>query len=159
MKNIILITVDCLRADHMSCHGYHRNTTPFIDGLARKSMFCKNAFSNGPNTRHSVPSFLTSTYPLLFLSEVESGKFHRGRKSVAELLKERGYTTAAIHSNPYVSKFYGYDRGFDYFNDFLVGQVEDEIKRNKIHKTLNETIKGFKANKRFQSHFHEKITS
>lgn len=145
MKNIVLITVDCLRADHMSCYGYHRNTTPFLDGLARKGMFCKNAFSNGPNTRHSVPSFLTSTYPLLFLSEVESGKFHRGRKSVAELLKERGYTTAAIHSNPYVSKFYGYDRGFDYFNDFLVGQVEDEIKRNKISRALNETIKAFRA--------------
>ncbi|HEC77246.1 MAG TPA: hypothetical protein ENI33_08345 [Thermoplasmatales archaeon] len=145
MKNVVLITIDCLRADHMSCYGYHRKTTPFIDNLAKKSLFFKNAFANGPNTRHSVPSFLTSTYPLLFLQEVKTGKFHKGRKSLAELLKEKGYSTSAIHSNPYISKFYGYDRGFDYFNDFLLGQVEDEIERGRISKTLHEAIKGFKA--------------
>ena len=145
MKNIVLITVDCLRADHMSCYGYHRKTTPFIDSIAERSLFFENAFANGPNTRHSVPSFLTSTYPLLFLDEAKAGRFHEGRKSMAELLKEHGYSTAAIHSNPYISKFYGYDRGFDYFNDFLLGQVEDEIERSKISKILHEAAKGIKA--------------
>ena len=145
MKNVVLITVDCLRADHMSCYGYKRKTTPFIDKIARKGMFFKNAFANGPNTRHSVPSFLTSTYPLLFTQEAKTGKFHEGRKSVADFLKEDGYMTGAVHSNPYISKFYGYDRGFDYFNDFLLGQVEDEIERSKISKALHEAVKGFKA--------------
>jgi len=145
MKNIVLITIDCLRADHMSCYGYNRETTPFLDRIAKRGIFFKNAFANGPNTRHSVPSFLTSTYPLLFLDEAKTGKFSQGRKSIAELLKEKGYKTAAIHSNPYISKFYGYDRGFDYFNDFLLGQVEDEIKRSKISKVIHEAIKGFKA--------------
>ncbi|OYT58641.1 hypothetical protein B6U81_07575 [Thermoplasmatales archaeon ex4484_30] len=92
-----------------------------------------------------MPSFLSSTYPLLFLDEAKEGKFHKGRKSIAEILKKFGYETAAIHSNPYISKFYGYDRGFDYFNDFLLGQVEDEIERNKISKIIHETIKGVKA--------------
>ncbi|MCD6448108.1 MAG: sulfatase [Thermoplasmata archaeon] len=145
MKNVVLITVDCLRADHMGCYGYHRKTTPFIDSIAERSLFFENAFANGPNTRHSVPSFLTSTYPLLFLDEAKAGRFHEGRKSMAELLKEHGYSTAAIHSNPYISKFYGYDRGFDYFNDFLLGQVEDEIERSKISKILHEAAKGIKA--------------
>lgn len=129
----------------MSCYGYKRETTPFLDKISKKGLFCKNAFANGPNTRHSVPSFLTSTYPLLFLQEAKIGKFHNGRKSIAEILGKYGYTTGAIHSNPYISKFYGYDRGFDYFNDFLMGQVEDEVKRNKISRTLHEGIKGFKA--------------
>ncbi len=145
MKNVVLITIDCLRADHMSCYGYKRKTTPFLDGLAKKGLFCKNAFANGPNTRHSVPSFLTSTYPLLFLQEAKTGKFHEGRKSIAEILRRHRYMTGAIHSNPYISKFYGYDRGFDYFNDFLVGQVEDEIERNKIIRAMHEGLKGFKA--------------
>lgn len=145
MKNVVLLTVDCLRADHMSCYGYRRETTPFIDRLAKKSLFFKNAFSNGPNTRHSVPSFLSSTYPLLFLQEINGGKFHIGRRSVAEILKNNGYATAAVHSNPYISKFYGYDRGFDYFNDFLLGQVEDEIKESRLKKIFREVVKGLKA--------------
>jgi len=145
MKNVVLISIDCLRADHMSCYGYHRKTTPFIDSIEKRSLFFENAFANGPNTRHSVPSFLTSTYPLLFLDEAKTGKFHKGRRSIAELLKKYGYSTAAIHSNPYISKFYGYDRGFDYFNDFLLGQVEDEIERSKISRILYEVAKGIKA--------------
>ncbi len=145
MKNVVLISIDCLRADHMSCYGYRRETTPFIDSLAKRGLFFENAFANGPNTRHSVPSFLTSTYPLLFLDEVRAGRFHAGRKSIAERLKEKGYSTAAIHSNPYISKFYGYDRGFDYFNDFMIGQVEDEIPRGKASKVFREIIKGVKA--------------
>lgn len=116
-----------------------------MNSLAEKSLFFKNAFANGPNTRHSVPSFLTSTYPLLFLQEAQGGKIHPGRKTIAEILKNNGYTTAAIHSNPYISAFYGYNRGFDFFNDFLLGQVEDDIKRNVFSKTVKEIVKGVKA--------------
>lgn len=143
--NIVLITIDCLRADHLSCFGYPRNTSPFLDTIAQKGIWYKNAFANGPNTRHSVPSFLTSTYPLLYPSEANGKTFHPGRKTLAEHLKKKGYTTAGIHSNPYVSKYYGYDRGFDYFNDFLLGQVEEDKKQNKISKSINELFKGVKA--------------
>lgn len=145
MTNVILITVDCLRADHLKCLGYHRNTSPFLDDLSKKSLFCTHAFANGPNTRHSVPSFLSSTPPLLFNQEANGGRFHPGRKSIAEVLKSQGFSTGGIHSNPYVSAFYGYNRGFDYFNDFLLGQVEDDVKKNPIQKKIQETIKGVKA--------------
>jgi arylsulfatase A-like enzyme len=145
MKNVVLITVDCLRADHVSCYGYKRKTTPFIDNVAKKGFKFTNAFTNGPNTRLSIPSLLTSTYPLLFLQEVQNGRFHQGRTSISSLLKEHGFSTAGIHSNPYISKFYGYDRGFDYFNDFLIGQVEDEISQTKAKKTIRELVKGVKA--------------
>jgi arylsulfatase A-like enzyme len=145
MTNVILITVDCLRADHLGCMGYSRDTSPFLDSLSKKSLFFTHAFSNGPNTRHSVPSFLSSTYPLLFLEEAKGGRFHPGRKSIAEVLKENGYHTAGIHSNPYVSSFYGYNRGFDYFNDFLLGQVESDIQENQLRKKMREGIKGIKA--------------
>ncbi len=145
MTNVILITIDCLRADHLGCMGYHRNTSPFLDKLAKKGLFFKNAFSNGPNTRHSVPSFLSSTYPLLFNDEALGKGFHKGRKSIAEVLKNHGYTTGGIHSNPYVSKFYKYDRGFDYFNDFLIGRVEEDIKRKTLTKKYHELMKGVRA--------------
>ena len=145
MTNVVLITVDCLRADHMGCYGYKRDTTPFIDKISKEGIIFENAFANGPNTRHSVPSFLTSSYPLLFKDEALGKKLHNGRKTIAEILKRNDYFTAAIHSNPYISKFYGYNRGFEYFNDFLLGQVEDDKKSNKISKIFNELIKGLKA--------------
>lgn len=145
MTNVVLITVDCLRADHLGCMGYHRDTSPFLDNLSHKSMFFSHAFANGPNTRHSVPSFLSSTYPLLFLDEAKGGKFHHGRLSVAEVFKKNGFVTAGIHSNPYVSQFYGYDRGFDYFNDFLLGQVDRDVKRGSLSNKFYEGLKGVKA--------------
>ena len=99
MKNIILITVDCLRADHLGCYGYSRDTSPNIDKISKKGIFFKKAFSNGPNTRHSVPSFLTSTYPLLFLDESKGGKLNPSRITIAEFLRDKGYLTACVHSN------------------------------------------------------------
>lgn len=145
MKNVVLVTVDCLRADHMGCYGYKRDTSPFLDRLSKKGLFFKNAFSNGPNTRHSVPSFLSSTYPLLFFDEAKGGRLSSGRKTLAEVLKKKGYTTLAVHSNPYVSKFYGYDRGFDFFNDFLMGQVDADVDRNIFSKIISDGFKGLKA--------------
>jgi arylsulfatase A-like enzyme len=81
----------------------------------------------------------------LFLNEVQSKRFHPGRTSAGEIFKKNGYTTAAIHSNPYISRYYGYDRGFDFFNDFLLGQVEDELPRNPVSRNFHELIKGLKA--------------
>ena len=62
-KNIILITVDCLRADHLGCMGYNKNISPNIDALARNGILYTNAVANGCNTLYSVPSFLTSNLP------------------------------------------------------------------------------------------------
>ena len=62
-KNMILITVDCLRADHLGCMGYKKNLTPNIDELASKGTLFTNAIANGFNTLYSVSSFLTSNLP------------------------------------------------------------------------------------------------
>lgn len=117
VKNVILITIDCLRADHLSCYGYSRNTTPFIDSLAEKGMLFTNFFANGPFTTAAFPAILSSSYPL------DTGKHItlQGRTLIGELLQKEGINTAGIHSNPYLSSHFGYGRGFDYFEDFLTG--------------------------------------
>jgi len=80
-KNVILITIDCLRLNHLGVFGYQRKTSPFIDSLSKKSLFFENAFANGPFTIASFVSIFASTFPLnngryispqklLFLSEV-----------------------------------------------------------------------------------------
>ena len=113
--NVILITIDCLRADHLHCYGYSRDTTPFIDSIARKGITFRNGFANGPFTASAFPAILTSTYAL------DNGRdiTLKNRTFVSEILQKEGIRTAAIHSNPYLSSQAGYNRGFDYFEDFL----------------------------------------
>jgi arylsulfatase A-like enzyme len=89
-KNIILITIDSLRADHLSCMGYKKNITPTIDRLAKTGILFKNAISNAPYTSYSVPSFISSNIPPI------RGKI---KHTIAYVLKENGYSTAAFNPN------------------------------------------------------------
>ncbi|MBU7043353.1 MAG: sulfatase-like hydrolase/transferase [Theionarchaea archaeon] len=118
-NNVILITIDCLRADHVGCYGYTRETTPFIDSLARTGMVFTHFFSNGPFTSAAFPAILSSSYAL------DNGKYIslKGRTLVGEILQKEGITTAGIHSNPYLSSQCGYYRGFDYFEDCMTGSL------------------------------------
>lgn len=114
MRDIVLVTVDSLRADHVGWHGYDRETTPALDGLADRSRRYRNAFAHACSTRPSFPSILTSSYAL------DHGGFEQlstDRTTVAEALSAAGYRTGGFHSNLYLSADFGYDRGFDRFYD------------------------------------------
>lgn len=113
MPNIVLITVDSLRADHLSAYGYERETSPVIDQMAEDGLFF-DAYANSHWTRASFPSIITSTYPL------EYGGFEYlsdNRLTVGEAMQDLGHKTAAFHSNLWLSREYNYDRGFDHFYD------------------------------------------
>jgi len=113
-SNIVLLTIDALRADHLSCYQYERRTTPFIDSLAEDSVLFENAYSASSHTREAVPSLLTGLYP----DEATGDNFTCGRDTVATYLSEI-CSTGGFHSNPYVSRAYGFDRDFDAFDDDL----------------------------------------
>lgn len=115
--NIILITVDSLRADHLGCYGYSRNTSPNIDSLASRGALFLEAISNGGQTPDAFPVILASTLPSV--ERVRTKAAPPPGTALAELLREAGYQTAAFHSNPFLSRFYGYGRGFDIFSDSL----------------------------------------
>lgn len=113
--NIVLITVDCLRPDHLGCYNYPRNTSPNINALASKGALFLQAISNGGQTPFAFPCILASTLPILDRSEVDTPLRHG--ITIAELLKQNGYYTAAFHDNVFISRYYGYNRGFDIFHD------------------------------------------
>ncbi len=120
--NVVLVTIDCLRADHAGCYGYPRPTTPFLDRLAERGTRFAEAISQGGATPEAFPAILASADPPAQHPFHDAGAYraHLGRQvTLAEALRERGYRTGAIHSNPYLSRFYGYDRGFDTFDDGL----------------------------------------
>ncbi|MFD1585891.1 sulfatase [Halorientalis brevis] len=113
--SILLITVDCLRADHVSGYGYYRATTPNVDKLIRGGTKYTHAFSNGPGTRFGFKSIHGGVHPL----RIEGAGLPRhAGKTVAELLSERGYQTGGFSDNPFVSRYFNYHRGFDEFADY-----------------------------------------
>jgi arylsulfatase A-like enzyme len=116
--SVLLITVDTLRADHVGCYGYEYNTTPFIDELAGEGIVFEQAIASAPITLSSHTSILTSLYP--FQHGVLDNGGYVVRESVVslpELLRERGFTTAAFVSTFVLDSFFGLDQGFKVYDD------------------------------------------
>ncbi len=134
--NIILITVDCLRADRLGFMGYQKNISRNIDGLAKESVVFTQAFATGSSTPYSFPSILTSTYAL----DYQGPKIEKPRVLISESFKNAGYITAAFHANPFLSDFFGYNQGWDYFEDVTLpfGKLE---KKNILRDFLRELFK------------------
>jgi arylsulfatase A-like enzyme len=117
-KSIVLVTVDCLRADHTGFMGYQRATTPFLDSLASESFVVPAAIVAGAPTYYSFPAILASRYPLALGRDVVG--LGPDEPTLASVLKQTGYVTAAFSAaNPYISSRFGYEQGFDAFRDFL----------------------------------------
>jgi arylsulfatase A-like enzyme len=114
----ILLTVDALRADHLSQYGYERETMPVVDRLADEGARFESAFANGTNTGVSVPSLLSSQY--FGVEGVRSGP------NVAAAVGDSGTTTAGFHSNALFSNRVGDVTGFDHYEDFGVAAEQDE---------------------------------
>src|SRR5271169_4671861 len=137
-KSIVLVTVDCLRADHVGFMGYDRPTTPFLDSLARGSFVVPAAIVAGAPTYYSVPAILASRYPLALGRDVLG--LGPDESTLASVLKQAGYATASFGAaNPYVSPRFGYEQGFDTFRDFL----EDERAPLSDDKANVETSNGW----------------
>jgi len=121
MRNIVLITLDSLRADHCSFMGYHRETTPTLDRMARKSLYFENAIAAGVGTPASMMGAFTGKFaPLTDKAnpKIWRSEFAR-RKTLAQVLSKFGYSTGAIVPNTFASSYFGFDKGFQVFQDFL----------------------------------------
>lgn len=117
-KSIVLVTVDCLRADHAGFMGYARPTTPFLDSLAGSSFVFPAAIAAGAPTYYSFPAMMASRYPLALGRDVLG--LAPEEPTLASQLRTAGYSTAFFGAaNPYLSPRFGYEHGFDVFHDFL----------------------------------------
>ena len=121
-KSILLVTVDCLRADHVRFMGYKPATTPILDSLAAESFVVPAAIVAGAPTYYSIPTILASRYPLALGRDVLG--LAPNEPTLASVLKQAGYATASFSAaNPYISSRFGYAEGFDRFRDFLTGEL------------------------------------
>ncbi|UCH34238.1 MAG: sulfatase [Armatimonadota bacterium] len=119
--NVVILLSDAMRPDHLSLYGYARRTSPNLERLGKDGVVFERAFAHSPSTHLSVPSLLTSLYPLEAV-EQEAGFTRIGQEHVtlAELLEEAGYATAAFSANAFVNWDYAADQGFA---DFAIGQA------------------------------------
>jgi arylsulfatase A-like enzyme len=130
-KSILLVTVDCLRADHVGFMGYDHPTTPFLDSLAAESFVIPNAVVAGVPTYYSLPAILASRIPLALGRDIIG--LGPSEPTLASILKNAGYATAAFGAgNPYLSARFGYEQGFDTFRDFLQADAIDIGTENPI---------------------------
>ncbi len=110
--NVLVIVVDCGRADHFGCYGHHRPTTPNIDAIAREGVIYRNAISAAEWTVPSNASMFTGLLP----SQHGAVNLHRhldpGPPTLAEVLTARGYRTACLANNAFLTPDTGLTRGF-----------------------------------------------
>lgn len=116
--NVLLVTLDTTRADRLGCYGYIGGKTPNLDALARGGVLFQNVYAQVPLTLPSHCSIMTGTTP------VSHGVHNNGgyvlspeRTTLAEMLKARGFRTAAIVASFSVDSRFGLDQGFDLYDD------------------------------------------
>jgi arylsulfatase A-like enzyme len=152
LKNVILLTIDTLRRDVLGCYG-GGNFTPFIDSLQNRSIRFNNAHSSGPYTQAAFPGILTSSY---YLDYGKQKTVSPKRVLISEVLKKSGIVTAGFHSNPFLSEYVGWNRGWDVFYDSMEDEVDDwtpYLKAEKIHKKVNVWLSFHLTKERSKSFF------
>ena len=111
--NVILIVLDDLRADHVGAYGHDRNTTSNMDPFAAESVLFETAVVQGTISPVSGASILTSTYPMRHGVQASYTVIRPDVPTLAEELRNQGYTTGAVMSNVVLASAYGYAQGFE----------------------------------------------
>jgi arylsulfatase A-like enzyme len=147
-ENVILITADTLRADHLSCYGYTLLTSPNIDNFSRESFLFSSARTPIPTTSPAHASIMTSLYPHNHKVLVNLAPMNKEIKTLAEILQENGYKTAAIVSAwPLRSGATGLEKGFDYYNDAFTDSYRAIQAEQLADETTNKAINWLSRNK------------
>jgi arylsulfatase len=126
--NVVLIVMDTLRADRMSCYGYGRETTPHLDRIAARGTRFEDAYATSSWTWPSTASILTGLLPFEHgVIANDSSTLVLGYQTLAEVLQQRGYTTGAISCNPLIAPERYFDQGFETFDSSVRMRMSDEV--------------------------------
>lgn len=157
--NIILITLDTTRADRLGCYGYTRMTSPRLDRLANESVVYTQAISPSSWTFPSHASLFTGKFPsshgaqydpegpFILIDTIKAptswkNKFRargmgKNERTLAEILKNAGYTTGGVVAGPWLKKVFGLHKGFDYYNDddinVINGKRASQVTSQALH--------------------------
>ena len=118
--NVVLISIDTLRADHLSLYGYDRKTSPNLEKFALESTLFKRPYAQSHFTLTSHMSMMTSLFPLSHGVNTEARISHN-IPTLAEMLDEEGYRTGGFYAQKWLDPKFGFGRGFDVYEDYDFG--------------------------------------
>jgi len=138
--NVVLITLDTTRADHLGCYGYTKNTTPHIDQISKDSVVFSHALSVIPLTTPSHASIMTGLHPQTHQVYRNSYPVHDNFTMMAEILNRNGYTTGGFVSVMLLDSRGGFSQGFDYFSDVPKHPHEKDKKGEDQKKGIRQLL-------------------
>ena len=139
--NVLLITLDTTRADHLGCYGYGPAQTPHLDGLAREGIRFARVYCPAPLTLPSHASVLTGLYPATHGVRNNGHELASKWRTLAEILKGHGFATAAFVSSFSVDSRFGIGRGFEVYDDTF--QPQAPLKGANTERRAEETFARF----------------
>jgi choline-sulfatase len=164
--NVLLVTVDTLRADHVGCYGDPKAATPNIDALAARGVRFAQAIASVPLTAPSHASILTGAYPPVHkIRDMGGFILDPSIPTLATILKDAGWSTAAFVGAAVLNRHYGMNRGFDTYNDSMQDEsslkkipgVVAEVRAEVVAHRAVEWLKGADRSKPFflWAHFYD----
>lgn len=125
--NVLLIILDTVRADRLSCYGHNRPTTPNLDQIASRGVRFENFYANSSWTLASHASLFTGLYPAAHRATQETLRLSDGPTTLAEVFGKAGYQTFGASTNSVVSKSSGLARGFDEFVEVFRSEYKTRV--------------------------------
>jgi len=122
-RNLLLISVDTLRADRLGAWGHASHISPFLDSLAEQGVIFEQTVAQSPWTAPSHATMLTSTWPSLlgfagaYRGPEAQGFVHADAISLAEVLRDAGWRTQAVTAGGFVAARFGFDQGFEAYGE------------------------------------------
>ena len=151
--NILLITLDTTRADHLGSYGYPQARTPNLDGLAQEGIRFARVYCPSPLTLPSHCSIMSGLYPVAHGVRNNGHELRRGIKTLAEIMTGHGYSTAAFVSAFSVDSRFGLDRGFGVYDDTFQSQLP--LKSENAERRAEETFARF--SRWLENNWHNKF--
>ncbi|MBI4875222.1 MAG: sulfatase-like hydrolase/transferase [Acidobacteria bacterium] len=143
--NLVLVTLDTLRADRLGCYGYSKTATPNLDQLARKGILFENAVAQTPLTAPSHASIFTGLYPTVHQVR-DTGGFvlPPSKTTLAQILQQQGWDTAAFVGASVLKKAFGFSRGFSVYDDQmpkpLAGGMASEFPERRAGEVVDRAM-------------------
>jgi arylsulfatase A-like enzyme/Flp pilus assembly protein TadD len=139
--NVVFITIDTVRADHLGCYGYKLIETPHLDALATAGMRFANAYTPVPITLPAHSVMLTGTYPMRTgMHDFSGNRLNSSQPTLATLLHARGYATGAVVGSAVLDSRFGLNRGFDFYYDHFDFSRLDERNIDAMMRPGNEVV-------------------
>jgi arylsulfatase A-like enzyme len=152
--HILLITIDTLRRDHLGFYGYQRDTSPYIDSLAKEGLVFKNTITPLPLTDGSHASILTGLHPLVHGVINNATPLPDEVETIAETFKNNGYYTIGTTSVYHLNSKYNFDQGFDSFSDSWDKTTTNNLDWLRVAESVNKSL--FKQIEKYKKKHNDK---